>query len=293
MKYFNLSLRKEGPPTIMNRKELDPDASPAAKFGAELRELREARGWTQEHLAALIGYSAVHVSAVETGRKPPTLPFSRRLDVAFEAPERFERGWRKLGQRVLFEGFGEYLRSEADAVALRLFEINIIPSLFQTPAYARAYQEARVRRGWATQQQAEDRLSLLLHRQQRLSQHPAPRVHAVIDEGCLRRAIGGRDVMVEQLVHLEELSAQPQTVVQISPFSLGEDRPFGLPITLLTLPNRTIVGYGETQRRGFLEREPDTLAEWAGEYDQLQVEALSRSESREFIRQVRRGFEDG
>ncbi|MFF2077658.1 helix-turn-helix domain-containing protein [Kitasatospora sp. NPDC058162] len=277
----------------MNRKELDPDASPAAKFGAELRALREARGWTQDHLAELTGYSAVHVSAVETGRKPPTQRFSRRLDIAFEAPERFEREWRKSGQRVMFEGFGDYLRCEAAAVALRLFEINIIPSLFQTPAYARAYQEARVRRGWATQQQAEERLSLLLHRQQRLSQHPAPRVHAVIDEGCLRRVIGGREVMLEQLVHLEELALQPQVVVQISPFSLGEDRPFGLPITLLTLPNRTIVGYGETQRRGFLEREPDVLAEWAGEYDQLQVEALSRSASREFIRQVRRGFEDG
>ncbi|MFG2846635.1 helix-turn-helix domain-containing protein [Kitasatospora sp. NPDC048296] len=277
----------------MNRKELDPDASPAAKFGAELRALREARGWTQERLAELTGYSAVHVSAVETGRKPPTHPFSRRLDIAFETPERFEREWRKSGQRFLFEGFAEYLRSEADAVALRLFEINVIPSLFQTPAYARTYQEARVRRGWATQHQAEERLSLLLHRQQRLDQHPAPRVHAVIDEGCLRRAVGGRDVMVEQLLHLEELSAQPQMVVQISPFSLGEDRPLAHPITLLTMPNRTIVGYGETQRRGFLERELDVLAEWAGEYDQLQVEALSRAASREFIRQVRRGFEHG
>lgn len=277
----------------MNRKELDPEASPAARFGAEIREAREGRGWTQEHLAALTGYSAVHVSAVETGRKPPTQRFARRLDVAFETPGRFEREWRRSGQRTLFEGFGEYLRSEADAVAIRLFEINVVPSLFQTPAYARAYQEARVRRGRATQQQAEDRLSLLSRRQERLGQHPAPRVHAVIDEGCLRRAIGGRDVMVEQLIRLEELAVEPQVIVQISPFSLGEDRPFGHPITLLTLPNRTIVGYGETQRRGFLERESDTLAEWAGEYDQLQVEALSRAASRDFIRHVRRGFEDG
>ncbi|WP_420897009.1 Scr1 family TA system antitoxin-like transcriptional regulator [Kitasatospora aureofaciens] len=82
-------------------------------------------------------------------------------------------------------------------------------------------------------------------------------------------------------------------VVQVSPFSLGEDRPLAHPITLLSMPNRTIVGYGETQRRGFLERDVDILAEWAGEYDQLQVEALSRAASREFIRQVRRGFENG
>ncbi|WP_078911123.1 helix-turn-helix domain-containing protein [Streptomyces sp. NRRL WC-3742] len=275
----------------MNRKELDPDSSPAAKFGAKVRELREARGWTQEHLATLTGYSAVHVSAIETGRKPPTERFSRRLDVAFETPERFEREWRNAGRRVLFEGFSDYLRSEASAVALRLFEINIIPSLFQTPAYARAYQEARVRRGRATQQQAEERLTMLLHRQQQLHRHPGPRVHAVIDEGCLHRAIGGRDVMVEQLKHLEELSLHPQFVIQVSPFSLGEDRPFAHPITLLTMPNRARVGYGEIQGRGFLQRDPDPLAEWDGEYDQLQVEALSRAATREFMGRVRRSFE--
>ncbi|MFJ9845631.1 Scr1 family TA system antitoxin-like transcriptional regulator [Kitasatospora sp. NPDC101155] len=257
------------------------------------REFREARRWTQDHLATLTGYSAVHVSAVETGRKPSTQRFAKRLDVAFEIRERFEQEWRRAGRSLLFEGFAEYLRNEADAAAMRLFEINIIPSLFQTPAYARAYQEARVRRGRATQQQAEERLSLLLHRQQRLDRQPTPRVHAVIDEGCLRRVIGGRDVMVEQLRHLEELAVQPQIVVQVSPFSLGEDRPFAHPITLLTMPNRASVGYGEMQGRGFLQREPEALAEWAGEYDQLQVEALSRAASREFIRQVRRGFEDG
>ncbi|MET8630948.1 helix-turn-helix transcriptional regulator [Kitasatospora sp. NPDC004669] len=277
----------------MNRKELDPESSPAAKFGAQVRELREARGWTQEHLAELTGYSAVHVSAVETGRKPPTERFSRRLDVAFGTPEQFEREWRNAGRRVLFEGFGDYLRSEADAVAPRLFEINIIPSLFQTPTYARAYQEARVRRGRATQPQAEERLTMLLHRQQHLNRQPGPRVHAVIDEGCLRRVIGGPDVMVEQLQHLEKLAVQPQFIIQVSPFSLGEDRPFAHPITLLTMPNRASVGYGEIQGRGFLQRDPDPLAEWAGEYDQLQVEALSRAASREFIRQVRRSFEHG
>ncbi|MCX4685651.1 helix-turn-helix domain-containing protein [Kitasatospora purpeofusca] len=277
----------------MNRKELDPESSPAAKFGAQVRELREARGWTQDQLATLTGYSAVHVSAVETGRKPPTERFARRLDSAFETPERFEREWRTAGRRVLFEGFGDYLRSEADAVALRLFEINIVPSLLQTPAYARAYQEARVRRGRATQQQAEERLTILLHRQHRLQRHPAPRVHAVIDEGCLHRTIGGRDVLAKQLLHLEELTHEPQFVIQVSPFSLGEDRPFAHPITLLTMPNRTHVGYGEIQGRGFLQRDLEPLSEWAGEYDQLQVEALSRTASREFIRRVRRSFEHG
>ncbi|MGO4430628.1 helix-turn-helix domain-containing protein, partial [Streptomyces sp. MCAF7] len=57
----------------MNKNELNPDASPEAAYGARLRSLREARGWTQEVLADRTEYSSVHISAVENGRKPPTL----------------------------------------------------------------------------------------------------------------------------------------------------------------------------------------------------------------------------
>ncbi|MFF2660647.1 helix-turn-helix domain-containing protein [Kitasatospora sp. NPDC058032] len=274
----------------MNRKELDPDASPAAAFGAAVRALREERGWTQQGLGERTGFSAVHVSAVETGRKPPTERFARRLDVAFDTGERFERLWRRLTQNVLFEGFAEYLRSEVNAVTVRLFEINIVPGVLQTPAYARAYQGALVRRGVSTQQQADERTSLLLRRQERVA---GARIHAVIDEGCLRRAVGSSQIMAEQLEHLESLAARPRITIQVTPFSLGEERPFAHPITLLTMSNSVMVGYGETQRRGFLERDPHVMAEWAAEYDQLQVEALPRAASIAFIREIRKGFEHG
>ncbi|MER6365046.1 helix-turn-helix transcriptional regulator [Kitasatospora sp. NPDC001527] len=276
----------------MNRKDLDPSKSPAAAFGAELRRLREERGWTQQHVARLTQYSSVHVSAVETGRKSPTEKFARRLDHAFDIPGHFEREWRKGRGSVLLDGLREYLRNEETADKIDLFEINIIPGLLQTRPYAQAYQNARVRRGRATQEQADARTTLLMKRQARLTE-AGPRIHAVIDEGCLRRTIGGPAVMREQLLHLESLATHPQVIIQVSPFALGEDRPFGHPVTLLTMPTGTLLGYGETQRRGFLERDSATLTVWAGEYDELQVEALSKASSLEFIRHVRRGIENG
>lgn len=211
----------------------------------------------------------------------------------FESGERFLREWSTSGRRVLFEGFDEYLRNEAKAIALRLFEINLVPSLLQTPEYSRVFQEAAVLRGIATQQQADERIEKVLLRQQALARDPAPHVQVVMDEGALRRPIGGRDVMVAQLRYLEALAARPRFLVQVCPTAAGENRPFGHPITLLTMPNRAIVGYGETQRRGYLERDPETLAEWVSEYDHLQAEALRRAASVEFIRNVRKGFEHG
>ncbi|MFJ2810305.1 Scr1 family TA system antitoxin-like transcriptional regulator [Kitasatospora sp. NPDC087271] len=277
----------------MNKRELDPPTSPAAEFGVLLRTSREQRGWTQEHLAELIGCTSSYISALEHGRRKPSQQISTALDRVFGSGERFLREWSTSGRRVLFEGFDEYLRNEAKAIALRLFEINLVPSLLQTPEYSRVFQEAPVLRGIATQQQADERTEKVLLRQQSLARDPAPHVQVVIDEGALRRPIGGRDVMVAQLRHLEALAARPRFLVQVCPTAAGENRPFGHPITLLTMPNRSIVGYGETQRRGYLERDPETLAEWASEYDHLQAEALSRAASIEFIRNVRKGFEHG
>ncbi|WP_371515212.1 Scr1 family TA system antitoxin-like transcriptional regulator [Kitasatospora sp. NBC_01300] len=277
----------------MNKRELGPPTSPAAEFGVLLRTSREQRGWTQEHLAELIGCTSSYISALEHGRRKPSQQISTALDRVFESGERFLREWSTSGRRVLFEGFDEYLRNEAKAIALRLFEINLVPSLLQTPEYSRVFQEAAVLRGIATQQQADERIEKVLLRQQALARDPAPHVQVVMDEGALRRPIGGRDVMVAQLRYLEALAARPRFLVQVCPTAAGENRPFGHPITLLTMPNRAIVGYGETQRRGYLERDPETLAEWVSEYDHLQAEALRRAASVEFIRNVRKGFEHG
>ncbi|MFF3070272.1 Scr1 family TA system antitoxin-like transcriptional regulator [Kitasatospora sp. NPDC057904] len=277
----------------MNKKELDPESSPAAEFGVLLRTSREQRGWTQEHLAELLGCTSSYISAIECGRRKPSQPFVARLDRVFGSGDQFLREWDGTGQRTLFEGFDEYVRCESKAVLIRLFEVNIVPSLFQTPAYIRVHQEAPVLRGFATPQQADERAELRQRRQRCLTRDPAPHVHAVIDEGALRRTMGDRAVMVEQLQYLEALAAQPRILLQVSPFSLGATRPFQHPLTLLTMPNGSVVGYGETEQRGFLERDPETLAALTREYDYLQVEALSRAESIEFIREVRKGFEHG
>lgn len=42
-------------------------------FGANLRDVREFRGWTQHELAARLGLTNTMVSFYETGRNVPTL----------------------------------------------------------------------------------------------------------------------------------------------------------------------------------------------------------------------------
>ncbi len=277
---------------VVNRKVLNPESSPRAAYGARVRRLREDRDWSQEDLAARLEYSSQHISAVETGRKPPTLPFSRKADQVFGVAgtsEAFEREWRDMRQGSLLEGFPEYLSFEGRAVELRLFEIGIVPGLLQTPDYARVLAESAVQRGAATPEQAAERLDLLASRQRALERQNPPMVFVVMDESCIRRPVGGGKVMGAQLDRLREFADRPNTVLQIAPFEMGERRPFDLPVNLLTLADRSIVCYAESQSQGHLDRETASVLPMLTAYHQLQAEALSQAASVALINQLRKG----
>jgi transcriptional regulator with XRE-family HTH domain len=278
--------------TLVNRKELNPDESPQAAFGARLRSSREARRWKQDELAELVGYTGRHISAVETGRKPPTLRFSRGLDSAFGfegSSESFERAWCEIRRGSLLEGFPEYVAHEARAVEIRLYEIGIIPGLIQTPEYARVLAHSAVRRGSITPEQADERVAFLAERQAALQRPRPPLMLLVMDESCIRRPIGGAEVMGPQLDKLLEFAELPNTMLQIAPFAIGERRPFDLPVNLLTLPDRSVMSYVESQTRGHLDRETASVLPLLTAYHQLQAVSASQAESVAMLRELRKG----
>ncbi|MFF3275748.1 Scr1 family TA system antitoxin-like transcriptional regulator [Streptomyces chrestomyceticus] len=274
---------------MLNRKELDPDRSPQARFGERLRTLRDERGWTQDELAERMGFSATHISAVETGRRPPTSRFAARADKVLGTGDRLERQGQAMRHPSILEGFPEYVALEAHASEIRLFELGIIPGLLQTMEYASAVATGAVRRGAITEQQAEERLALLAKRQASLERSPAPLVFAVLDESCVRRPVGGASVMTAQLDRLTEFAELPSTVLQVAPFDLGERRAFDLPVTLVTLANRSHVLYAESSQQGRLERDIRFVQPLLTAYHQLQAEAQSQAASVAFIKQLRKG----
>ncbi|MFF1791097.1 helix-turn-helix domain-containing protein [Kitasatospora sp. NPDC058243] len=275
----------------MNRKKLDPASSPYATLGIQLRRSREARGLTQTELGEAIAYSGAYISSIERGIRAPSRRFVDLVDEHLATGGTLGLMLDQLEHSILIEGFPEYADKEAEATTIRLFQIGVISGLLQTPEYAAAYEQAPVTRGTVTQQQADERMRFLLTRQERINRPSPPYVQAVLDEWSLRRPIGGPAVMVSQLAHLEELAGLPNMTIQVAPLGLGEHRPFAHPVTLLTMPNRSLLGYSESHLRGHLERDAETLAGWAREYDRLQAEALPLAPSLELIRAVRKELE--
>jgi transcriptional regulator with XRE-family HTH domain len=277
---------------MVNIKELDPESSVIAAYGARLREWREVRGWSQDALAVAVGYSSSHISAVETARKPPTLGFSRKVDIALglaDSPDSFEREWRKIRYGALLEGYPEYVSYESRAVEIRVFQLGIIPGLLQTQEYARTEAESYVQRRTITEEQAEERVSVLAERQATLDRDPAPMNMVVMDESCLRQAVGGPGVMTRQFDHVLEVAALPNWVVQVAPFELGVRRTLKLPVNLLTMPDRSVIAYAESQTQGHLDKESVSVIPLLTAYHQLQAEALSHAASVAMIEQLRKG----
>ena len=66
-------------------KPLDPNASSAARLGAEIRSRRLERGLTLEALARLIGFTPQHISEVERAKASVSSPFLAACDRALEA----------------------------------------------------------------------------------------------------------------------------------------------------------------------------------------------------------------
>ncbi|CAL9289158.1 helix-turn-helix domain-containing protein [Streptomyces sp. SudanB25_2051] len=273
----------------MNIKELDPDSSPQAAFGARLRRLRVERGWTQDELGAEMGYSSTHLSSIETGRKMPTLRLARRADAALGAGDTFEREWREMRHGSLLEGFPEFIEHEGRAAEIRLYEVGVIPGLLQTAEYAAVLTESSLRRGAITPGQAEERNSLVTERQATLARTPPPMVFVVLDESCIRRPVGEPAVMEAQFDRLIEFAELPNTVLQVAPFTMGHRRPLSLPLYVLTMPDRSLVSYAESAQRGFLERESTSVLPLLTAYHQLQAEALSQAASVAMIKQARKG----
>jgi transcriptional regulator with XRE-family HTH domain len=199
--------------------------------GAQLRRLREAANLTCEEVARAIHGSGSKVSRLETGRtgfKPADLAVLLSLYgvsedesatlLALARQANMPGWWHYFGDAVP-GWFAPYLGLEGAASVIRTHEIQFVPGLLQTRDYARAV----IAQGYddPSADQVERRVAMRMRRQDLLRRENPPRLWAVIDEAALRRPIGGRAVMREQLRHLIWLSRLPHVSVQILPFSAG------------------------------------------------------------------------
>ena len=265
-------------------------------LGGHLRRLREEAFITTEQAAAAIRGSHSKISRMEHGR----VGFKERdiadlltlygvtggeergalLNLAREANT---PGWWQGYSDILPHWVEPYFGLEAAASFIRNYELQFVPGLLQTEGYARAL----IRLGnAATEDDVMRRAEARLSRQEILSRETPPRLWAVMDEGALRRSIGGKAVMREQIRHLIDMCDHPAVTLQLLPFQIGAHPAMGGPFTILRFsePDLRDVVYIEQLTSALYLDKPAEVDSYLEVMEQLCLQAEPAAKTPEILK---------
>ncbi|MEW1648305.1 helix-turn-helix transcriptional regulator [Streptomyces sp. NPDC091219] len=265
-------------------------------LGSQLRRLRETRGITRDMAGYAIRASEARISRMELGRTSFKPRDVEDLLTLYGITDKAERGalvdlardanlagWWHRYSDVLPNWFATYVGLEGVASLVRTYEVQFVPGLLQTEAYARAV----IGRGMkgASAADIDRHVALRMERQKILTSENPPCLHVVLDEAVLHRAYGGRDVMRGQLRHLIELSESPDVLLQIMPFSFGghagESGAFTI-LSFLEYDLSDVVYVEQLTSALYLDRRED-VTQYGRALKELQQDSLGPDGSRDLL----------
>ncbi len=191
-------------------------------LGTQLRRLRESRGISAQAAAKAIRGSDSKISRMELGRNA-----IREIDVldllTFYGVGAVEReqllnlaeqanrpGWWHRFNDILPDWFQAYVGMEEAATAIRVYEPQVIPGLLQTPQYTAAVLAVcDIPVG-----EAERHVILRKERQRRFAEGRL-KLWAIVEETALRRPVGSRQTLRDQLCYLLSLTGRSNLTLQI------------------------------------------------------------------------------
>ncbi|WP_349292421.1 helix-turn-helix domain-containing protein [Nocardia cyriacigeorgica] len=278
-------------------------------LGRKLRELRLQAGMSIVDAARHIERGAGTLQRLEMGETPRIrLVDVRALCELFDALDELDdmlelarvaadsedgRWWNEFDLDIR-EDFRLYVGLERAAGKLTIFRPDICPGLFQTAAYAKALDTNF--RPNASSEDRDQRIQIKLNRQRIYTRKRNPvAVDLIVDEAVLRRVVGNGRVMARQLRYLAD--APPNVTVQVLPFVRGY--PLGLapgPFVVLEFdkavsepPTVFVEGF----RGNLYYDRPDAVQQYREAVLMLHRAALSPTDSKRFLRELAREYDNG
>lgn len=267
--------------------------------GSRLRRLREDRGITREDAGYVIRASESKMSRLELGRVSfkerdiadllvhygVTDPVEREALLAL-ARAANEPGWWREYEDVTPSWFANYIGLEESAVGIRSYEVQFIPGLLQTPAYARAVISSALPP--PTERDVSRAVALRAARQRVLARLSPPHLWIVLDEAALRRPVGDAEVTREQLKHLIGLTESPRLALQVLPMRYGAHAVAGGAFSILRFADPALadVVYLEQLVSALYLDKSEYVDRYTEVLNRLSVESLTPQESVGFLKQL-------
>jgi len=240
------------------------------RLAAQLKELRESAGLTQEDVSERTGKDRSTLYRLESAQQRPQkstliqlldlygVAEPRRGDLLMLLREARQRGWMQPYRSELPEVYSDYISFEDEARSISNYESLFVPGLLQTEAYARA--QLRGTLPTASDGEIENRVAARMERQPVLAKDGAPKLWAIMDEAALRRLVGGRDVMRGQVARLLEARLLSNVTIQVVPYGAGAHPGMDGSFVILDFPDvdDPSIVYVESAAGGlFLEEEAE------------------------------------
>jgi len=266
--------------------------TPRQVFGAMLRYYRERAALSRIDLARQISKSVSLIQAIELGQRAATAEVTEDLERVLSldgalAQLREEIG-DSLGYGAYPSWFQDWLASEREAKKLRLFGPLLVPGILQTADYARAVFGTRF---GVTDEEIDEQVVARMKRQEILAREEPPALWVLVDESVLRRPVGGRYVMHEQIGHLIEAARRPHVSVQVISSSVGAHR--GLwagGFAIADFEDAPAVGYQEAAAQGQFVDRPEDVETLADCWDTLVREALPWAASQALLEEAAKSW---
>lgn len=272
------------------------------QLGFLLRQLRTERGLSIDEVTERAMFSATKLSRLETGRVGASPRDIRDLCIVYGITDSAEREQlmalaREGKQRGWWQEFdlpyANYVGLEAEAASISQYESDIVPGLLQVEGYARAIFQAGDPP--LDTSAIEGRIQARIRRQALLDRDDAPLLHCILDEGALRRPIGGPAVMHAQLARVISAAGLPKVTFQVIPFAVGAHPGLDSNFVILEIAEPTVndVVYVEGAVGNiYLETAAD-LVRYRRIFSRLQSMALDPEGSVALVSRIAATYESG
>src|ERR1700730_7378279 len=286
------TVQRDGEPSV----DASSPTVPRMLVGIQLKRYREAAGISPDQAAYEIRASRSKISRMENGlvrfkeRDAPDLltlygitDERPRADLVTLTRQANAPGWWSKYGDIMADWFEAYLGLETAASVIRTFELQFVHGLFQTEDYARAV--TMLGHTSASAEEVDRRVSLRLKRQDLLTGSDPPQVWSVIDEGALRRPVGGTAVMRAQLERLVEVAKLRHVTIQIVPFNRGGHAAAGGSFTVLRFsePEVPDVVYIEQLTSALYLDKHEDVDHYMEVMNHLSTEALTPAQSTRLV----------
>jgi transcriptional regulator with XRE-family HTH domain len=245
---------------------------------------REAAGLKQAEFGSAIGYGEEMVSSVERARRIPKPDFLDKADEVLGACGKISAMKEDVERARYPKKVRDLAKLEDEAVELGAYDNHQIHGLLQTPEYAQALYA--MRRPAFTEDEIERHVAARMARKAVFDRLPRPLITFVQEESTLRRPIGGRMVLRQQLEHLLAVAALRHVSIQVMPTDREDHAGMAGPFRVLKLQEGKTLGHFEAQLHNRVIDDPRDAQILDMRYGMIRAQALSPRESLAFIEKI-------